>query len=79
MKINHTRILNAYLSRLTTNDLERILQEHHAWQQVAANHSNAMQLKAQENFNAIVKYSIGNLIQRDIINIEKAILEEVAE
>jgi hypothetical protein len=79
MKINHTRILNAYLARLTTKDLEKIMQANNDWQHSALNHGNTTQLKAQENFMAAISHAISNVIQHDIINIEKIILEEVAE
>jgi hypothetical protein len=78
LKTNHTRILNAYLARLTTKDLENIVQANNDWQHSAINHGNNTQLKAQENFMAAISQAISNVIQHDIINIEKIILEEVA-
>ncbi len=78
-KINHARILNAYLSRLTTNDIERIMQEHYSWQHSALNHGNTTQLRAQESFYAAVDHAVGNLIEHDTINIERIVSEEAAE
>lgn len=77
MKINHTRILNAYLARLTRRDLEKIMKADSDWQHSALNHGNSTQLKAQENFMAAISHAISNVIQHDIINIEQIILEEV--
>lgn len=79
MRINHTRILNAYLARLTVKDLEKIVQANNDWQHSALNHGNNTQLKAQENLMAAISHAISNVIQHDIINIEKIISEEVAE
>jgi hypothetical protein len=67
------------LARLTTKDLEKIMQTNSDWQHSALNHGNTTQLKAQENFQAEISHAISNVIQHDIINIEKIILEEVAE
>ena len=77
-KIDHARILNAYLSRMTLADLENITQASNRWTHAAMNYSSSQQLQAQAGFYAAVCNSINNLIAHDISHVELVIDEETA-
>jgi hypothetical protein len=77
-KIDHARILNSYLTRMTIADLENVTQASKRWTHAAMNYSNSQQLQAQAGFYAAVCNSVNNLIARDINNIELVIDEETA-
>jgi len=76
-KIDHARILNAYLARMTLSDLENIMQASKRWTHAAMNYSNSQQIQAQAGFYAAVCNSVNNLIAHDISHIELVIDEEV--
>lgn len=78
-KIDHARILNAYLSRMTLADLENISQASQRWTHAAMNYSNSQQLQAQAGFYAAVCNSVNNLIAHDLHNIEIVIELEIGE
>ena len=76
IKIDHARILNAYLSRMTLADIDNISAANKRWTHAAINCSNSEQLKTQAGFYAAVCNSVNNLIAHDIQNIEFVIDEE---
>lgn len=76
-KIDHSRILNAYLARMTLADLENITQASKRWNHAAMNYTNSEQIKRQAGFYAAVCNSINNLIAHDINYIELVINEEL--
>ena len=76
IKIDHARILNAYLSRMTLADIDNISAAKKRWTHAVMNYSNSEQLKTQAGFYAAVCNSVNNLIAHDIQNIEFVIDEE---
>jgi hypothetical protein len=76
IKIDHARILNAYLSRMTKADIDNISAANQRWTHAAMNYGNSEQLKAQAGFYGAVCNSVNNLIAHDIQNIEFVIDEE---
>jgi len=76
-KIDHTRILNAYLSRLTLADIDAIQAANRAWIQAAMNQGNSAQLQCQAGFYATVANAVNNLIHSDIGRIEQVIDQEI--
>lgn len=76
IKIDHARILNAYLSRMTLADIDNISAANKRWTYAAMNCSSSEQLKAQAGFYAAVCNSVNNLIAHDVQNIEFVIDEE---
>lgn len=78
-KIDHARILNAYLSRLTLADFENISEASKRWTYAAMNYSNSQQLQAQAGFYAAVCNSVNNLIAHDLHHVEMVIDEETGE
>ena len=80
-KIDHARILNAYLARMTLADLENVMQASKCWTYVAMNYSNSRQndlLQAKAGFYAAVCNSVNNLMAHDINYVELVIDEETA-
>lgn len=78
-KIDHARILNAYLSRMTLADLENISEASKRWTHAAMNYSSSQQLQAQAGFYAAVCNSVNNLIAHDLHHVELVIDEETGE
>ena len=78
-KIDHARILNAYLSRMTLADMQNLMQAKERWTHAAMNYSNSQQLQAQAGFYAAVCNSVNNLIAHDLHNIEIVIELEIGE
>jgi predicted xylose isomerase-like sugar epimerase len=76
IKIDHARILNAYLSRMTKADIDNISAANQRWTHAVMNYGNSEQLKAQASFYGAVCNSVNNLIAHDIQNIEFVIDEE---
>ena len=76
IKIDHARILNVYLSRMTMADIDNISAANKRWTHAVMNYSNSEQLKAQAGFYAAVCNSVNNLIAHDVQNIEFVIDEE---
>ena len=76
IKIDHARILNAYLSRMTLADIDNISAATHRWTHAVMNYSNSEQLKAQAGFYAAVCNSVNNLIAHDLHHVELVIDEE---
>jgi hypothetical protein len=77
-KIDHARILNAYLARMTLADLENVIYKSKRWTHAVMNYSNSEQIKRQADFYAAVCNSVNNLIAHDINYIELVIDEELA-
>jgi len=75
-KIDHARILNAYLSRLTLSDIEAINDAGRQWAGAYLHGNNAEQMKCRAGFYALVANAVNNLIQHDIGYIEQVISEE---
>jgi len=71
--MDHTKILNAYLSRLTTADLENILKHDKQCLAAMLNGNNRAQLDAQAGFYAAVANAINNLSKHDLELIERTI------
>ena len=78
-KIDHARILNAYLSRITKAQLEHILIAENKWLDSAMNQNNSAQLDAQAGFYAVISNAVNCMIEHDIINVERVINEELAQ
>jgi len=76
-KIDHTRILNAYLSRLSKNHLKAIIDAENDWRHASLNLGNSAQLERQTNFYNVVSKAIDSIIQYDLDIIENVINEEV--
>jgi hypothetical protein len=71
--MDHTKILNAYLCRLTTADLENILKhDKKGWQEMLNGNRNS-QAQAQAGFYAAVVNAVNNLSRHDLELIERAI------
>ena len=79
MKINHTKILNAYLSRFTLRDIKEILEAKNNCMHRMLNDGMSSQIIAAERFEETVERAINNLIQHDINLIEQIITKETAE
>ncbi len=75
-KIDHARILNAYLARLQLSDIDNIQAANKAWQYAAMNQSNSSLAQCQAAFYAAVANAVNNLIRSDIGTIEQVISEE---
>jgi hypothetical protein len=69
-KIDHAAILFAYLSRLTTADLNNILAKESAWAQAGFNGSAAAQISCRAGMYAAVANAVNNLIKHDVELIE---------
>jgi predicted RNA-binding protein with PIN domain len=78
-KIDHARILNAYLSRMTLADMQNLMQAKERWIHATMNYSNSQQLQAQAGFYAAVCNSVNNLIAHDLHNIEIVMELEIGE
>jgi hypothetical protein len=79
MKINHTKILNAYLSRFTLRDIKEILEAKNNCMHKALNEGMTSQIIAAERFEETVSRAINNLIQHDINLIEQIIAKETTK
>jgi hypothetical protein len=77
IKIDHARILNAYLARLTLADIDAIQAANRTWAYAAMNQNNSSLLECQASFYATVANAVNNLIQHDIAYIEQVISEEL--
>jgi hypothetical protein len=75
-KIDHARILNAYLARMQLSDIDNIQAANRAWTQAAMNQGNSAQIQCQAAFYAAVANAVNNLIRTDISTIEQVINEE---
>jgi hypothetical protein len=79
MTTNHTKILNAYLSRFTLRDMKELLEAKNNCMHKALNEGMTSQIIAAERFEETVTRAINNLIQHDINLIEQIITKETAE
>jgi hypothetical protein len=75
-QIDHKRILNAYLSRLSTKQLENILNADIQCLHAQANDGNSAQLEAQVNFYDVVCKAVDSLIEHDLSIVESILNEE---
>jgi len=76
-QIDHTRILNAYLSRLTENHLNAIIDSKKNWKHASLNLGNTAQLIAQADFYTAVTKAIDSMMQHDLSIIDNVITDEV--
>jgi uncharacterized phage-associated protein len=76
-KIDHARILNAYLSRMTAAQLEHILHAERKWVENALNQGAGAQLNAQAQFYATVSNAVNSMLEYDLINVERVMQEEL--
>lgn len=79
MQINHTKILNAYLSRFTLKDIEEILKAKNSCMHRMLNEGMNSQLIGADRFEKTVTQAINNLIQHDLNLIEKVISKETTK
>jgi hypothetical protein len=75
-KIDHARILHAYLARMTLSDMENIFNANKEWTHAALNYGNNAQDKARAKFYAALANAVNNLMKHDIGTIEQVINEE---
>jgi hypothetical protein len=75
-KIDHARILHAYLARMTLSDMENIFNANKEWTHAALNYGNNAQDKARAKFYAALANSVNNLMKHDIASIEQVISEQ---
>ena len=76
-QIDHKRILNAYLSRLSTKQLENILNADKQCWHAQLNYGNSGQLKAQADFYTVVSKAVDSMLEHDLDYVVKVINEEV--
>ena len=76
-KIDHARILNAYLSRITAAQLEHILYAERRWVETSLNQGQVAQLNAQAQFYKTVSNAVDSIFTHDLINVECVIQEEL--
>jgi hypothetical protein len=72
-KIDHVRILNAYISRLTTGDIESIVKQNSICDREMLNGNANSQLAAQSGMYAAICQSIENLPRYDKVLIESVL------
>ena len=63
--MDHSRLLHAYLSRLTSADIENIFKHDRECLQHQLNGNNSAQLQAQASFYASVCQAVGNIGKYD--------------
>jgi len=78
-KIDHARILNAYLARMTLSDIDAIQSANQIWAQAAMNQNNLSLFQCRAGFYAAVSNAVNNLIRHDIDYIEQVINEELSK
>ena len=76
-KIDHTRILHAYLARLSNKDLQAILKANDDCWDAQLNYGNSGQLKAQADFYTVVSKAVDSMLEHDLDYVVKVINEEV--
>ena len=79
MKIDHTKILTAYLSRFTLKDMKELLEAKNNCMHKALNEGINSQIMAGIRFEETVERAINNLIQHDLSLIEQVITKEKAK
>ncbi len=76
-RYKHAEVLNAYLSRMTTRDIEAIAEKMKEWGYAGQNLGNSSQLQAQYAFSEAVTKAVNNMISRDIEIVESKLKEAV--
>jgi hypothetical protein len=76
-KIDHTRILHAYLARLSNKDLQAILKADDDCWHAQLNYGNSGQLKAQADFYTVVSKAVDSMLEHDLDYVVKVINEEL--
>jgi len=77
MKIDHTRILFAYLSNFPLSEMETLKNATETWVNAALNGSYSDAVNARAGFYATVANATNNLIEHDFRYIEQVINEEI--
>ena len=78
-KIDHTRILNAYLSRLTIGDIENIVKKNMICCNEMLNGNANGQLDAEAGMYAAISQAIDNLTRSDKLLIESILRDCVQD
>ncbi len=76
-RVKHAEVLIAYLSRLTTRDIEAIAVKMKVWDCAQQNLGNSSQLQAQKAFSEAVTKAVNNMISLDIEIVESKLKEAV--
>jgi hypothetical protein len=77
MTIDHSKILNAYLARITRADWENLLKHDDKCLQQQLNGNMTGQIEAQKGFYAAVCNAVNNLSTYDKELINKLVLEAI--
>jgi hypothetical protein len=75
--MNHVRILYAYLSRLTNDELETILAIKKDWLHASMNLGTLHQLQCQHDLGNAIHDAMENMLVSDIEIISRVITEEI--
>lgn len=73
---NHTAIFNAYLSRLSVNDIDQLHKMINEVWRATVNSGTRTQLKVQQEQKELVKHIIGNFLLHDLSLIEEIVDNE---
>ena len=79
MKIDHARILNAYLSQMTISDLEHIFFRSKMLIHASMNCESKEITQCRVGFYGAVANATNNLIEHNVNYIEQVINEEIGE
>jgi len=77
MKIDHTRILFAYLSNFPLSEMETLKNATETWVNAALKGDYSETVNARAGFYATVANATNNLIEHDFRYIEQVINEEI--
>jgi hypothetical protein len=77
MKIDHARILFAYLSNFPLSEMDALKKATETWVFAAINGNYSDTVNAKAGFYATVANATNNLIEHDFIYIEQVINEEM--
>jgi len=77
MRLDHARILFAYLSNFPLSEMESLKNATETWVNAALNGSYSDAVNARDGFYATVANATNNLIEHDFRYIEQVINEEI--
>ena len=77
--MNHARILEAYLARISDKHLKLIVEAANSCAHAQLNYGNLEQLKQQTKRYKAIADAVNDLIQHDLHIIEKIVTLEVSE
>jgi shikimate kinase len=77
MRLDHARILFAYLSNFPLSEMEALKNATETWVNAALNGNYSEAVNARAGFYATVANATNNLIERDFRYIEQVINEEI--